>query len=349
MPQRTKLHSHAAGSLKPLLMHLIRQGGPLPVFRVHVKAAQGIRMLTRQAARRREDRARQAEKPGPERFLTISWRVTIVLLWFGLTGCTQAFFQPTRGQELTPGPLGLAYDDVWVQCADGVRIHGWFLPAKGRASGTVMFLHGNAKNISIYLKNVQWLTAYGFNVFMLEYRGYGNSHGKPTLPGVLDDIDAGFTALLRRQDVDRHRIAIYGQSLGGALAIYYVAHTAYRPYIRMLVVESAFASYQEITTEKLASFWLTWPIQWISRITVDDEYSPLPVVGMIAPIPLLIIHGDQDPIVPVDHSRKLYEAAHEPKELWIVPGGVHDDAMRRPEFRSRFVNYLNAHFSGSTR
>ena len=266
-----------------------------------------------------------------------------------MTGCTQAFFQPLRGQEHTPGPLGLAYEDVWVQSADGVRIHGWFLPAKGRAAGTVMFLHGNAKNISVYLKNVQWLTAYGFNVFMLEYRGYGNSHGNPTLPGVLADIDAGFTALLRRQDVDRQRIAIYGQSLGGALAIYYVAHTTYRPYIRMLVVESAFSDYRVITSEKLASFWLTWPFQWISRVTVDDEYSPLPVVGKIAPIPILIIHGDQDPIVPVDHSRKLYEAAREPKELWIVPGGVHDDAMHRQKFRNRFVNYLNAHFSGTAR
>jgi hypothetical protein len=210
-----------------------------------------------------------------------------------------------------------------------------------------MFLHGNAKNISIYLENVLWLTDYGFNVFMLEYRGYGNSHGEPTLPGVLADVDAGFTALLRRQDVDRQRIAIYGQSLGGALAVYYVAHTAYRPYVRALVVESAFSSYRAITTEKLASFWLTWPFQWMPELTVDEEYSPLPVVEKIAPIPLLVIHGDQDPIVPVHHSWQLYEAAREPKDLWIVPGGVHDDAMHRSGFRKCFVDYLNAHFSGA--
>jgi alpha-beta hydrolase superfamily lysophospholipase len=258
------------------------------------------------------------------------WRVTIVLLWLGLTGCTQAFFHPLREQELTPGPQGLAYEDVWVESADGVRIHGWFLPAKSRASGTVMFLHGNAKNISAYLKNVQWLTEYGFNVFMLEYRGYGNSHGEPTLPGVLADVNAGFTALLRRQDVDRQRIAIYGQSLGGALAVYYVAHTAYRPYVRALVVESAFSSYRAITTEKLASFWLTWPFQWMPQLTVDEEYSPLPVVEKIAPIPLLVIHGDQDPIVPV-HQAGSCTRRHANRKNLIVPGGVHNDAM--PRFR----------------
>jgi hypothetical protein len=84
-----------------------------------------------------------------------------------------AVFHPQLGQAFNPGTLGLAYEDVWVQSVDGVLIHGWYLPAKGRASGMVMFLHGNAKNVSAYLKNVQWLPSHGFNVFMLEYRRIG--------------------------------------------------------------------------------------------------------------------------------------------------------------------------------
>lgn len=346
MPRRSIRQSYAAGNHIQLLVHMIRLLRVLPVFRVHEENLPGIRALAQQATGG-TDRARRVEEIEPGRFMTVLWWVAIALLWFGLTGCTQAFFHPERGEALTPRTQGIAYEDVWIQSVDGVRIHGWFLPAKGRASGTVMFLHGNAKNISSYLENVQWLPSYGFNVFMLEYRGFGHSHGKPTLPGVLADVDAGFSELLSRRDVDRQRIVLYGQSLGGALAVYYVAHTAYRPYVRALVVESAFSSYRAITTEKLASFWLTWPFQWIPRLTVDEEYSPLPVIEKIAPTPLLVIHGDQDPIVPVHHSQQLYEAAHEPKELWIVPGGVHNDTMRRPMFRSRFVDYLNAHFSGS--
>jgi fermentation-respiration switch protein FrsA (DUF1100 family) len=146
--------------------------------------------------------------------------------------------------------------------------------------------------------------------------------------------------------VGRQRIVIYGLSLGGALALYYVGHTAFRPYVRALVLESAFASYRTVTTEKLASFWLTWPFQWMSWLMVNDDYSPLPVVEKIAPIPLLVIHGDQDPIVPVQHGWQLYEVAREPKDVWIVPNGVHNDAMRQCGFRSRFVDNLNARLSG---
>ncbi|MDH5487440.1 MAG: hypothetical protein OEY53_08035, partial [Gammaproteobacteria bacterium] len=146
---------------------MIRLLRVLPVFRVHEENLPGIRALAQQATGG-TDRARRVEEIEPGRFMTVLWWVAIALLWFGLTGCTQAFFHPERGEALTPRTQGIAYEDVWIQSVDGVRIHGWFLPAKGRASGTVMFLHGNAKNISSYLENVQWLPSYGFNVFMLE-------------------------------------------------------------------------------------------------------------------------------------------------------------------------------------
>ena len=105
---------------------MIRPSGPRPVFRVHEKAAQNIRTVARLAVIQKRH-ARRQENSESGRFPTIPWRVTIVLLWFGVTGCTQAFFQPLRGQEHTPGPLGLAYEDVWVQSADGVRMAGFCL------------------------------------------------------------------------------------------------------------------------------------------------------------------------------------------------------------------------------
>jgi hypothetical protein len=148
--------------------------------------------------------------------------------------------------------------------------------------------------------------------------------------------------VLARKDVDPDRVVVLGQSLGGAIAIYNVAHSPYRRHIRALVVESAFASYRQITREKLADFWLTWPLQWPLSWTVSDEYNPSVAVAGVSPIPLLIIHGDRDSIVPVDHGKRLFELAQEPKQLWIVSGGGHIQAFQHQSYRDRFVNYLMA-------
>ncbi len=266
-----------------------------------------------------------------------------------LAGCTQVFFQPHRIQVHTPDELGLTYQGVRFSADDGVELYGWFLPAKGAAAGTILHLHGNAENISTHFGSVAWLPARGFNVFTFDYRGYGASEGQPTLDGAQKDIDAAMQALLARADVDKNRIVMYGQSLGGALAAYNVAHSPFRAHIRALVIESTFSDYIGIAREKFADHWFTWPFQWLPSLTVDDRYSPLPVMKMISPIPLLILHGDLDTIVPVHHGQELYEAALEPKQLWIVPGAGHIQAMRQDVQRDRLVAYLREALSAGAK
>jgi len=271
--------------------------------------------------------------------------VLIVLL----AGCTQLFFQPHRIQVLTPDRLGLDYRVVRFKTADGLELYGWFLPAKGSAEGTILHLHGNAENISTHFVNVAWLPERGFNVFVFDYRGYGASEGEPTLDGAQKDIDAATKTLLERSDVEKDRIVFYGQSLGGALAVYNVANSPFRDHIRALVIESTFSDYVEIAREELASHWFTWPIQWLPSLTVDDKYSPLLAVKKISPIPLLIIQGDKDAIVPVHDAVQLYDAALEPKRLWIVPGAGHIQAMRREAERDRLVGYLRQMLSANAK
>ena len=140
----------------------------------------------------------------------------------------------------TPGKFGLAYEPVHFASEDGTGLYGWFLPARGEAAATVLFLHGNAENISTHIASVAWLPARGFNVFLFDYRGYGASGGKPTLAGAQHDTEAAMQVLLLRADIDRSRIVVFGQSLGGALAAYYVAHARSRDAIRALVSDSAF-------------------------------------------------------------------------------------------------------------
>lgn len=258
-----------------------------------------------------------------------------------LAGCTGTFFQPDRRLAATPASLGLAYEPVSLRAADGTELFAWFLPARGKPRASVLFLHGNAQNISTHFAAVAWMPAQGFNVLALDYRGYGGSAGKPSLAGVQLDIDAALAALLERPDVARAGIVVLGQSLGGALAIHYVAHSRYRSHICALVVDSAFSDYRRIASEKLAAFALTRPLQWLPALTVDNDYSPERSVGAISPIPLLLMHGEADDIVPAGHSRRLFARAAEPKALWLVPGAGHIGAMREPEVRRRLSDYLD--------
>lgn len=267
--------------------------------------------------------------------------LSILIMSVSLSACTGVFFQPQQTQYLTPDKIGLVYEDVEFRSADGLKLHGWWLPAKGQAKGTVVFFHGNAENISTHIANVYWLPDQNYNVFLPDYRGYGKSEGEPTLAGVQDDLNSAMKYLLQRKDIDTERIVILAQSLGGALAIYNVAHSPYRAKIKALITESTFSDYRRITQEKLASFWLTWPLQWPLSFTIDNDYSPLVVVNKISPIPLLIIHGDKDNVVPYTHGQILFEAAAQPKEMWVVEGGAHIDAFRKKVYQDKLLDYLN--------
>lgn len=266
--------------------------------------------------------------------------LNVWMLLVTLSGCTSVFFQPQNIQYMTPNQIGLAYEDVYFSSKDGVRLHGWLLPAQGNAKGTILFLHGNAENISTHIRSVFWLPEQHYNVFLLDYRGYGFSEGSPSLAGAQIDINSAMNYLLRRSDIDHERIVILAQSLGGSLAIYNVAHSPYRQNIKALISESAFSDYRMIVREKLDSFWFTWPLKWPLSITIDDDYSPLPVVNSVSPIPFLVIHGDKDNTVPVLHGKALFAGAGEPKELWIVPNGGHIEAFRDMHYRQKFLEYL---------
>ncbi len=274
------------------------------------------------------------------------WLLTLVLLGFlgPMGGCTQLFFQPQRPLVETPELRAPPYRTVALTASDGTVLSAWFFPAqapeRARARSTVLFLHGNAQNLASQYRSIAWMPAQNLNVLALDYRGYGNSQGLPTLGGVQLDIDAAMAWLLARDDVDPAHIIVFGQSLGGALAIYYAAHGPHRQAIRALVVDSAFSDYRTIAREKLASLWLTWPLQWLPWLTIDDDYAPINAIAAVSPIPLLLIQGDQDAVVPVHHAQELFNAAAAPKALWIVPGAGHIQSLGSIDRQRELVQYL---------
>jgi uncharacterized protein len=252
-------------------------------------------------------------------------------------GCTQLFLYPGHMQVLHPQKLGLRYEDLWLPAPDGARLHGWHLRAKGTPRGTVLHLHGNAENISTFLAAVHWLPAAGYDVLLVDYRGYGRSEGVATIDSVHEDARLALQALLERPG----KRFVFGQSLGGSAAIHAVAHEPRREQISGLVTEGAFSSYSRIAREKMNQLWLTWPFQYpLSWLLFSDRYAAIDAVARVAPVPLLIVNGENDPVVFPSHARRLYDAAREPRELWIVPGAGHVDAFTRAGNREILLAFL---------
>jgi fermentation-respiration switch protein FrsA (DUF1100 family) len=267
------------------------------------------------------------------------WLV-VLLLSACLAGCTGLFFQPTKKLVRTPADIKLAYEDVTLESKDRVSTHAWFLPA-AQPKGTILFLHGNAQNISTHIGSVFWLPAQGYQVLLLDYRGYGRSGGVPTLDGVQRDIDAAMRHLLSRPDVDKTRIVLFGQSLGAALAAFYAGRGPERGHFRAVILDSGFSSYRDIAREKLDLLWWTRWLKWPAGFTIDDDYSPIRVIADISPTPLLFLAGGRDRIVPAHHGKRLFDAAGAPKAMWEFPDADHIGALGKPEARERLVKYLD--------
>jgi len=252
-----------------------------------------------------------------------------------LAGCVERmFFYPDSTQYTSPASFGLRHEDVFITTGDGLRLHGWWLPAKGTALGSILHLHGNAANVSNHLPLVAWLPGEGFNVLMLDYRGFGRSEGKPSLDGVVEDAAAALRYLRARPDVDGERLIVLGQSLGGATALRLLAQDSAG--VRLAVIEAAFASYRGIARDAalrsvvLAPFLpLALPMLPASK---DDPVARLREVA----VPLLIVHGTEDEIIPFAHGERL-AAASAGAQFVRVEGARHMESLLRGDVQRRVV------------
>jgi fermentation-respiration switch protein FrsA (DUF1100 family) len=268
-------------------------------------------------------------------------RYLSLFLCLYIAGCSSMLFQPMKTLIRTPQQIGLKYQDIEFKSTDGTKLHSWWLPAKGQAKGSILFLHGNAENISTHIGSVYWLPEEGFNVLLLDYRGYGLSKGKPSVPGAIADIESALQWMKNQPDINQNHIAVLGQSLGGTMGVYALSRDDHANDIRALILDSVFTNYREIAQEKLAGFWLTWPFQYPLSWTLPSQYNPIDVIGKISPTPVLIIHGEMDHIIPVHYGKALFAAAKEPKELWIIPNAGHIQSLNHAQVRKRLVEYLN--------
>lgn len=220
-------------------------------------------------------------------------------------------FYPDRVIEAVPSDVGLEYEDVSFVAPDGTRLHGWFFPLPGNRP-VMLFSHGNAGNISHRLDNIRLLLDRGIQVFIYDYRGYGRSRGRPSEKGIYMDGLAAYDYLVNRRGIDPDRITPFGRSLGAAVAL----ETALRRDVRSLIMESAFTSTRGMA-KGMFPFQLLWPL-------LPRHYDNLKKIRKID-VPKLIIHGEQDEIVPFSMGQNLHEAARGPKDFLAIRGAGHND------------------------
>jgi len=214
-----------------------------------------------------------------------------------------------------PEELGIAgVEDVSFGTRDGLRLGGWFfgLPDASPAPPTVIVFNGNAGNRSYRATLAQALRQRGLQVMLFDYRGYGGNPGSPSEGGLMADGAAAVSYVRSRPDVDPARLVYFGESLGTGVAVGVAA--VERP--AALVLRSPFTSLADVARRH-------YPILPVTLL-LRDRFSSIERIGRLQ-VPLLVIAGDADRIVPVDLSRRLHEAALDPKTLVILSGADHND------------------------
>ena len=271
------------------------------------------------------------------------FRASIIISFLFLAACTNFLFVPVQPFPVTPDSAEIRYDDLYIDTADGVKLHGWKLyadvkPGQNKRSGSILFFHGNGDNVSTQLPNTFWLAKEGYDLYVFDYREYGRSQGKADLDSTISDMELMITHVLRQLPADE-KLIVMGHSLGASMAIYTVAHSAHRERIRALITIEAFSDYHDVTQDVLSNSWLFWLLQWPLSFTVDNSYRPLDAIAMISPIPLLVIHSENDEMIDMYHARRLFAAANEPKSFRLIDSN-HSNILVSRENRQVLFDYL---------
>ena len=206
---------------------------------------------------------------------------------------------------------GLPLEEVWLPVDDEVTIFGWYVQARP-ALATLLWCHGNAGNVSHRLDNIRQLYHRGFSIFIFDYRGYGRSTGTPSEAGLYQDALASYDYLIQQRKILANNLIIFGRSLGACVA----GKVARQRASAGLVLEGAFPSIQAMADHH---YW-GLPASWL----MNAKFNLVQKVASLH-LPLLVIHGERDSIVPMKLGRQVFDAANEPKQWVVVTGAGHNN------------------------
>jgi len=232
-----------------------------------------------------------------------------------LMGCRiedRFIFHPSAEIVQTPLHVGLPFQDHFISTSDGVRLNGWFIPHPD-ARATLLWFHGNAGNISHRVENLKLLhDKVKLNIFIFDYRGYGLSTGSISEEGTYRDGRAALNYVNQQIGVEAKNLIIFGRSLGAAVA----TEVALQCACRGLILEAPFTSIRDMAQK-------IFPVLPIGLL-LQTRFNILEKIAQLR-VPLLVLHGDRDDVVPYEQGKKVFAAARVPKSFYTISGATHND------------------------
>jgi fermentation-respiration switch protein FrsA (DUF1100 family) len=249
-------------------------------------------------------------------------------------------FDPASTLQTTPERVGLKADELYIPSGTGDErgeLFAWWIPAAKPDAPTMLYLHGNDKNVG-HVRDLEYARGMhdqGYNILMIDYRGYGKSRGgKPSEASVYQDAESAWAYLTTQRGILPQHIFIYGHSLGGAIAIDLATH---HPDAAGVIEESSFTSMPDVAN--------TMSYELPTGLLIHERFDSLSKVATLK-IPLLIIHGTWDQTVPYRMGQQLYEAAHQPKTIALIEGGAHENSciVGRMECARVFTKFVSENY-----
>lgn len=219
-------------------------------------------------------------------------------------------FYPTHDIAVTPDQAGMAYEDQFFELTNDDKMHGWFIPGDSDKP-TVLFLHGNGGNVGHRIEHLQFLHSLGVSTLIIDYRGYGRSTGAPSEQNFYEDANVAYRWLVESKKVPAGRIFLFGESIGGAVAI----ELATKYPCAGLIIESSFTSIREMARH-------AFPFV-PTGILLRSDFNSIDKLSKIS-YPILISHSPADDIIPFQFGQRLFEAAKPPKQFVELHGGHND-------------------------
>jgi len=282
-------------------------------------------------------------------FLKVSFALSLGLLVFTFFLLFRNTMLSHWPDKTSPAFYRLAYEEIGFTTRDGVKLRGWLL-GKGSRLPTVILCHGLGTNKSDLISLANSIYEAGFNVFLFDFRGHGESRNRITSFGYLEqrDLEGAIEYIFKRQDLENKNLGVFGLSMGGAVAVMMAARD---PRIKAVVSDS---TYQDLYSSMVhhAKVFYSLPkfpfniflrLAYILRFGYDPKkISPQEAISQISPRPILIINGEKDKQVPAENAYALFNKANTPKELWVVPQAGHGEGYYRhfEQYQSRIIEFF---------